>query len=132
MPFTCSLCDEAKPAEQMTRQRPKTLCLECHYRRQKRYTEQRARRTMEKIIAYFATHPCVDCGETDWQVLEFDHRDPVTKVESVAKLVRRAAWSKVKKEIEKCDVRCANCHRRKTATDNNWYAYFGNGVARMQ
>jgi hypothetical protein len=29
--------------------------------------------------------------------------------------------NQVKNEIEKCDVRCANCHRRKTAKDFNWY-----------
>jgi hypothetical protein len=87
---------------------------------------------MEKVVAYLLEHPCVDCGETDWQVLDFDHRDPGTKCDHVARLVHNASWATVLQEIEKCDVRCANCHRRKTALDNDWYAYFGNGVARMQ
>lgn len=87
---------------------------------------------MEKVVAYLLDHPCVDCGETDWQVLEFDHRDAVTKVKGVADLVHNHSWASVQAEIAKCDVRCANCHRRKTALDLDWYAYFGNGTARTQ
>jgi hypothetical protein len=29
-------------------------------------------------------------------------------------------WARVRAEIEKCDVRCVNCHRRKTARDFGW------------
>ena len=58
-------------------------------------------------------HPCVDCGETDPIVLEFDHlRD---KKFSIAKGWRGHEWQKVLDEIAKCEVVCANCHRRRTA-----------------
>ena len=30
-------------------------------------------------------------------------------------------WKTVLEEINKCEVRCANCHRQKTAKDENWY-----------
>jgi hypothetical protein len=70
----------------------------------------------ERIAAYLLEHPCVDCGEDDIRVLEFDHRPGMEKVEAIAVLVmRQAPWSRVLAEIEKCDVRCANCHRRRTA-----------------
>lgn len=88
---------------------------------------------MEQVVGYLQSHGCSDCGETDWRVLEFDHRDPETKSSSVADLVtNNANMKRIWEEIEKCDVRCANCHRRKTAIDNNWYSYFGDGVARAQ
>jgi hypothetical protein len=29
--------------------------------------------------------------------------------------------AKIKEEIEKCEVRCANCHRKVTAQRGNWY-----------
>lgn len=71
-------------------------------------------------MAYLATHPCVDCGEDDVVVLEFDHlRD---KTANVSALV--AGFSGIKRvfqEIEKCEVVCANCHRRRTARAQNSY-----------
>ena len=69
-----------------------------------------------QLAEYFATHPCVDCGESDLRVLEFDHREGVVKIAEVTLLVNSlVAWERVLAEIEKCDVRCANCHRRRTA-----------------
>jgi hypothetical protein len=68
------------------------------------------------IEGYKATHPCVNCGESDPLVLEFHHRDQGLKKKDVANIAT-GNWSiaVLKKEIEKCDVLCANCHRRKTA-----------------
>lgn len=69
------------------------------------------------VHTYLLDHPCVDCGETDPVVLEFDHVRG-TKVDNVSTLIRRSRkWEVVKEEIAKCDVRCANCHKRKTAKD---------------
>ncbi|HET9946317.1 MAG TPA: hypothetical protein VFR56_11760 [Actinomycetes bacterium] len=70
----------------------------------------------EQLAAYLRQHPCVDCGETDIRCLEFDHRDRSTKSAEISRLVAGAfAWEVLLREIEKCDVRCANCHRRRTA-----------------
>jgi hypothetical protein len=68
----------------------------------------------QRLYAYLSEHPCVDCGETDVRVLEFDHvRD--NKSANIAGLLNNAvSWSTIEKEIAKCDVRCANCHRIKT------------------
>jgi hypothetical protein len=75
-----------------------------------------------RIAAYFATHPCVDCGERDIRCLQFDHRDRSTKTANVAHLLGGALpWKAILAEIEKCDVRCANCHSRRTAAQvNSW------------
>ncbi|MEI7810519.1 MAG: hypothetical protein WCI41_03115 [bacterium] len=75
------------------------------------------------IQQYLINNPCVDCGETDVAVLEFDHnRDKYVKVKAVSSLIRsRCSLDKIKEEIEKCEVRCANCHRRKTAKDFKWF-----------
>ena len=67
-----------------------------------------------RLIEFFETHPCVDCGETDPIVLEFDHlRD---KSFSVAQQLTNRSWEDIAAEMEKCEVVCANCHRRRTAT----------------
>jgi hypothetical protein len=65
------------------------------------------------LLDYFETHPCVDCGETDPVVLEFDHlRD---KRFNISDGIANKPWALVLAEIAKCDVVCANCHRRRTA-----------------
>jgi len=72
---------------------------------------------------YLTLHPCVTCGETDPVVLEFDHLDPSQKSHGVANMIyRKFTELKILAEIQKCQVLCANCHRRKTAIDGNWYA----------
>jgi hypothetical protein len=65
------------------------------------------------LVAFFRSHPCVDCGEDDPLVLEFDHLGE--KDFNISKGVRDRGWHKVLAEMAKCDVVCANCHRRRTA-----------------
>lgn len=74
------------------------------------------------VLDYLTRHPCVDCGEADPIVLEFDHRDPETKRAEVGVLISRgASLRRVLAEIILCDIRCANCHRRRTAFQfPNW------------
>lgn len=52
---------------------------------------------------------CVDCGTRDIRVLEFDHVQGV-KVASVSRLVLDSSLQKVIEEVDKCEVRCSNCH----------------------
>jgi hypothetical protein len=65
------------------------------------------------LIEFFRTHPCVDCGETDPLVLEFDHLGD--KRFTISHNFSGRNWQSILKEMEKCDVVCANCHRRRTA-----------------
>lgn len=57
---------------------------------------------------------CVDCGEENPVVLDFDH----VRGEKRGNISDMARWSysveTIKKEIRKCEIRCANCHRKKT------------------
>ena len=64
-------------------------------------------------VRYLSEHPCVDCGEVDSVVLDFDHVRG-KKFKNIAEMANSYPWLSVLKEIEKCVVRCANCHRRKT------------------
>lgn len=73
------------------------------------------------IINYLSTHPCVDCGEDDIVVLEFDHILG-SKEYNISDMIRlQKSIDSIKEELSKCVVRCANCHKRKTAKDFNWY-----------
>ena len=65
------------------------------------------------LVEFLRLHPCVDCGETDPIVLEFDHL--ADKIFAISVGLRDRPWQDVLDEIDKCDVVCANCHRRRTA-----------------
>ena len=79
----------------------------------KEYSRAARVRTRAFIRNYLKTNPCVDCGETDAIVLEFDHvRDKDFNIADAAR--NGVGIKKLKDEIAKCEVRCANCHRKKT------------------
>jgi hypothetical protein len=129
----CYRCGVSKTADQFAwrnkaKGRHDSFCRPCrsaynkeHYAaHRQRYIEQAQARKQELalertlyLIDYFRTHPCVDCGEADPVVLAFDHlRD---KLFSIGMDLARRRWQCVLDEIEKCQVVCANCHRRRTA-----------------
>lgn len=77
------------------------------------------RELTEKIVCYLEEHPRVNCDFSDPRALEFDHRIPETKTIEISRVLSLGwSWEKTLQEIEKCDVRCANCHR--TRTGSTW------------
>src|SRR5258708_18716593 len=76
----------------------------------------------DRVLAYLCEHPCVDCLESDPVVLDFDHLVPSEKRSNVGTMVKDGlGWDNIRNEIAKCAVRCANCHRRRTARQFGWY-----------
>lgn len=74
------------------------------------------------ICEYLIKHPCVDCGETDIRVLEFDHQRD--KTVSIGQML--TGWygvDTIQSEIEKCEVVCANCHKRRTDSSFDNYRH---------
>lgn len=64
---------------------------------------------------------CADCGESDIVVFEFDHRNPTLKIDNVSQMFCKALrWETILTEIGKCDIVCANCHKRRTAKQYGW------------
>jgi hypothetical protein len=73
-----------------------------------------------QVFQYLQEHPCVDCGESDPLVLQFDHVRG-KKTGTIGELIgRTSSWDKIQEEIGKCQVRCANCHARRTAIQQGW------------
>ena len=99
-----------------------------HYKLTKQvYAESQTRLKLRNrlyLYNYLKEHPCVDCGETDPVVLDFDHIDEKLKEGTLSKAAQNK-WSieRMNKEIEKCEIRCANCHRRRTAKQFDYYGY---------
>jgi len=79
-----------------------------------------------RLREFLRNAECLDCRIRDFAVLEFDHREPQDKRDDVSSLVRLPiSWSAISKEIAKCDVVCANCHRRRTARYFGWRKLLG-------
>ena len=143
----CTKCKDKKDIELFNKNKRKpdgynNICRECSNARSKQYYNENrdhhktivmarnkkvAIENRRKIFDYYKSHPCVDCGEKDPMVLEFDHRDGVDKFDNVSTMIRDYSWENISKEIAKCDVRCANCHRRRTAISQGWYKEFLTG-----
>jgi hypothetical protein len=70
-------------------------------------------------VEKYGNNPCEDCGHWfPWECMDFDHRPEEVKTFGVADKGGRKATPKniatVEKEIAKCDLVCANCHRIRT------------------
>lgn len=131
----CVTCGDTLPLEQFNRKRAaadglQNVCRECNRARARRYYRENrenhlriilGRTVRAKLLArevtgeYLLSHPCVDCGEGDLRVLDFDHRPGSGKSHNVMFLVNSGySLERIRAEIEKCDVRCRNCHARVT------------------
>ena len=63
---------------------------------------------------------CKSCGENHPATLDFHHRDPKEKEATVSSLLANLkSKDSILKEIEKCDVLCANCHRKHHHSERN-------------
>lgn len=75
------------------------------------------------VREYLETHPCVDCGLADADLLEFDHVRG-EKVDGIGGLVKGACrMQRLLDEIDKCEVRCLHCHRKRTIKQFGWYSW---------
>ena len=134
----CSGCGEVKPLHEFnkraaSRDGHQPRCRACNkawYREhapevsaRTRVSNLRRRDAARALVdRYLLCHPCVDCGEPDLRVLDFDHQDRASKTACVSLLIARGASpQRLLAEIAKCDVRCANCHRRKTISELGWW-----------
>jgi hypothetical protein len=115
------------------------VCANCHRRRtakrirswridpdwrSARSTRPSRGRNLLYLLDYLRETPCVDCGEQDPVVLDFDHIG--VKHSGVVQLAgRECSIASLEREIAECQVRCANCHRRRTIVEQ---AHFRNDL----
>lgn len=93
---------------------------EHHVRNVMKHTRVSRQKLKDYVNDYLSRNACVVCGENDPVVLEFDHVHG--KDSAVANLIRlNVPLSRLQEEIEKCQVLCVNCHKRKTARERGWY-----------
>jgi hypothetical protein len=113
-----------------------SFCLECKRAVDRKYWQRNAERlapirsgqkrarrndVRSRVLDYLLEHPCVDCGERDPVVLDFDHVR-AGKAANVSALVADGYdWDVITAEVAKCVVRCANCHRRREARKRGYF-----------
>jgi hypothetical protein len=88
---------------------------------EKRRKGDSKRRALAKAFVqeYLRSHPCIDCGESDPVALDFDHRNQKAKRYCIgAGIAGGILPESLLKEMEKCDIRCSNCHRKKHAREH--------------
>jgi hypothetical protein len=140
MEKTCVGCNESKPLDDFTWKSIKrglkhSRCRECtrlqvqaHYAANRDYyirkgvkrNRQLREEQAQLVMDYLGAHPCVDCGESDVVCLEFDHVRG-KKVADIARMLGNYGWGTILAEIAKCEVCCANCHRRRTSKRGKFF-----------
>jgi 5-methylcytosine-specific restriction endonuclease McrA len=85
------------------------------YQERRKYLLKAVQRRREKVRLMAVSHQggrCQICGyDRCIEALEFHHLDPTQKDFGISNKGYTRSWEKVKGEIEKCILLCANCHR---------------------
>jgi transcription elongation factor Elf1 len=88
-----------------------------YYYKNREKEKERTKKRTEELKKWFKDYKkkfkCSSCGEDHPACLDFHHKKG--KEAGVTELVSRRNTSKerIKEEIEKCQVLCANCHRKR-------------------
>lgn len=72
-------------------------------------------RRQARVLNAMRRVPCSDCGRRYPPcAMDFDHRAGEAKVAVVTEVIGRSGLARIFAEVAKCDIVCANCHRRRT------------------
>jgi hypothetical protein len=128
----CHVCDRTLSTAEFSRNRSakdgcQTACKSCCKKRHNAYYQKNAERHKKvarvwnakrlaetKEIAQTAKKGgCIVCGETEYVCLDFHHLDPNEKEFNIGRALRgEKSLEMLRDEIAKCEVLCANCHRK--------------------
>jgi hypothetical protein len=111
------------------------VCVNCHRRRTARrsgswrYRLGEARftglqptvaRNLRHVLRILEGAECQDCAEADVVVLDFDHVGP-KRASVISRAFAPCGLDVLKTEIAECEIRCANCHKKRTASLRGLY-----------
>lgn len=133
----CTKCNQEKPDKEFNRRsrsRLQSVCRDCQHeinrgwyqsnkqkviQRSIKRTQSKRKEALKWLKSYFEDHHCIECDESDFKVLQFDHVRGKRKF-SIPTGLKNYSMEEVLKEIEKCEVRCANCHTRRHFDENGF------------
>lgn len=121
----CTKCGKVKPLSEFGLNKSKKdghqcHCKECVREYKKKHYQEHKEDYLARNISYREKQRdnldflksklvCSKCGESRWWLLDFHHLDPTEKEGNISHLIDSPI--KLEKELEKCIVLCANCHR---------------------
>jgi hypothetical protein len=73
------------------------------------------------MIEYLEGRGCIECGENDLRVLDLDHVRGKKEGNISVMVGYGVSWARISAELAKCEIRCANCHRKRTAAQFGWW-----------
>ena len=77
-----------------------------------------ARRRARRFVRRFLSRSrCVDCGENDPRLLDFDHVRGKKRRKISLMVSKGYSLDAIAHEIAKCEVRCVRCHRMRHLRD---------------
>lgn len=139
----CNQCERDLPLHNFTTNKARkdgkqSYCKPCmklfrsaYYRKNKQKFITRQKTVVNKLKQFIVdlknSSSCKDCGTTypnePW-LLEFDHISPHTKINTIWRLACLGYEKQLKEEIQKCEIVCVLCHRRRTAKINKYKTLF--------
>lgn len=125
---SCPCCNRSLKEENFSKCAYKSdglqvYCKECSNIKRKAYylenhTHERAvhkvykQKVKARWIDFLKQQKCVDCGENRFYLLDLDFINAKDKKITIGEMVANAVvWDKIRLEMKKCEVRCANCRR---------------------
>lgn len=80
----------------------------------------RASEVKKRAVKYLGGK-CTDCGYDEYHIaFDFDHIKPREKSYKISgKAISLFRWKELKKELNKCQLRCSNCHRIRHYLEEN-------------
>jgi hypothetical protein len=113
----CNKCQVIQPIENfyVMGGHPIKQCKLCWQKKRTIDGQNRGRQIKQRAVDYLGGK-CKKCGYNKSLVaLDFNHLDPSKKLKNLSAMQRGNSWETIKRELDKCELLCANCHREHTA-----------------
>ncbi len=121
----CKTCDSTLPLDRFAKKGKgyQSYCKDCrkvwfkaHYQENKTYYKERNKENKNNLRDWLNNYKhglsCAICNETESCTFDFHHLDPTEKEYNISQLVGCNSRALLEKELSKCVLLCANCHRK--------------------
>ena len=128
----CKACREEKSLKEYrvnpTSNKPVANCIPCDDKYKRKWHYNRGLPVKKFLFEFLSSSKCKDCGESDIMILEFDHTEKKSFNLGKSHMIKGLTLEELAKEVSKCEIRCSNCHTRKTHMEQRTWRWEMNQV----